>query len=450
MRIARVLGSQRGTRNLLGRVINIFRRFGITPRKMAVMLRSYVDITEEFGCEPTFPITAVTLRRHPVLIRELDRRGVELAIHGYIHIDHRSLSAEEQYWHFKKAMDVFHECEISFTGFRAPYLRSNAGTLEALNRLGLAYDSSCVVHWNAVDRDRFGAKAWQEYADLLDYYSTQDADSCLVLPRSQNGVTVIPVSIPDDEALVGRLGIKDEKEIARIWEAIFRETYSRGELFTVQLHHERVPFCGSALKALLRKARELSPPVWIATLGEIARWWKERETFNFAVSHLEKGRWSVAASCSDRATVLIRNCGTDQPARDWANGYKSIDARNFVVESAAYPAVGVAPDSSEDAVDFLRSEGYAVEVSDRSQMCAVYLDNLAKFTKSDEKRIAEAIEHSDAGLVRFWRWPESSRSALAITGDIDSITLIDFVMRVIEGWRQRLASRVGDVGKSSE
>ncbi len=441
MKIGSVLGSPRGNRNLFRRTASIFRRFGVTPHKMEAMLNRYVEITREFGCGPTFPITAVTLKRHPNLIKALHERGAEFAIHGYIHVDHKPLSVEEQHAYFKKAVDIFRKCDIPFTGFRAPYLRSNTSTLAALKRLGIAYDSSWVVHWDVVDKTMFEGKAWQDYSSLLDFYSAQKSDSCLVLPIYRNGMLVIPVSIPDDEAMVGRLGIRDKAEIARIWQTVFRQTHSRGDLFTVQLHHERVPYCETALRTLLQETKSCDPPVWIATLGEIAEWWEEKQAFTFDISPLRAGSWSVKVHCTDRATVLVRRCTTDQPYVDWADDYRCVEAREFVVECLGRPCVGVAPGTAQEAISFLESEGYLVEATTRPQDYSLYFDHLAAFDESGRKRLSETIESSDASLVRFWRWPHGARSALSITGDVDSITLIDFFMRVFEVWRQRLASR---------
>jgi len=44
------------------------------------------------------------------------------------------------------------------------------------------------------------------------------------------------------------------------------------------------------------------------------------------------------------------------------------------------------------------------------------------------------IEKAPGPLVRVWRWPDGARSALAATGDIDALTLRDFVVR---SWETR-------------
>ena len=441
MNIPAILGSPRGTRDLLRRVIVILSRFGITPGKMEVMLNRYLNVTEEYSCEPTFPITAVTLKRHPELIKRLDRRGVEFAIHGYIHIDYQSLSLEEQIRHFEKAVAIFKSCEIPFIGFRGPYLRSNNNTIEALGRLKFCYDSSRVMRWNVIDPAGYSKMRWKQYSKLLEFYEARDADNYLSMPRFENGLMEIPVSIPDDEAMVGRLGIKEKQEIARIWQMIFQRTYARGELFTVQLHHERVPFCESALRSVLEEARGLDPKVWIATLGEIAEWWTSRRGFTFEVHPEVDKRWRIRANCAEKATVLAKYCKASCPAEEWAGNYQSIESRDFIVESHLRPCIGVAPNSSPKAINFIESEGFIVEISEQPEDYGIYFDDLADFGESDERPISEAIEHSTAPLVRYWRWPNGAKSALAVTGDIDSMTLIDFVLRVFEVWRQRMNFR---------
>lgn len=426
----------KGTSLSLRRVVIILHNFGITSKKIEARLNRYLDITGKYGCVPTFPITAVTLNRHPNLIRNLSRRGAEFAVHGYIHADYGAISFQEQKRHFEKAINIFESCQIPFSGFRAPYLRINPGTLEAVVQLKLVYDSSRVVFWDVIDKDKYSRRGWGTYTKLLDFYQAVDAADHFSLPRFENGLVEIPVSIPDDEALVDRLGAKDKQEIGDIWKRILRMTYDRGELFTIQLHHERISFCKDALEAILERARELDPPVWITSLREIAEWWREKSEFTLEVNSHSSGQWTVKANCSSRATVLLRNCLANKPLVNWAGGYQSIDARDFILTSTSYPVIGVSPNCSQDIISFLRSEGFAVEVADRPENYRIYFDNLKDFSEHNQKQVYEAIEKSDCPLIRYWRWPEKAKSSLAVTGDIDAITLIDFVMRVFEVWRQ--------------
>jgi len=438
----RTIAASRGCGNLLQRCVSVSRRFGLSPTKIEAKLNRYVDVTEKLGCVPTFPVTAVLVKRHPEVIRRLCNRGVELAIHGYVHTDYKSVCLEEQLRHFNKAITIFDSYRIPFSGFRAPFLRVNSETIEALSKLKLAYDSSRSIVWDVLDNYDRSQKPWRDYTRLLDFYQPLEAGSYLSLPRFENGLVEIPVSIPDDEALVDRLNMHEAKEISRVWEKIFLRTYDRGELFTLQLHHERIGLCAGALEAVIRRARELDPPVWIASLKEIAQWWRERKGFAFEVHAMGSGRWRVKADCSERATVLVRNCLSNDPTTNWDGAYRSIDARDFSVSSPLSPFIGVGPNCSQDVVRFLGSEGFAVEVSDRPQDYGIYLDSLPDFRQSDEKPLCDLIDNSACPLIRYWRWPEKAKSALAITGDIDSITLIDFVIRVFEVRRQQIGQVV--------
>jgi peptidoglycan/xylan/chitin deacetylase (PgdA/CDA1 family) len=428
------LSKSRGTKNLISRIISILRRFGLSSKKFNRLLNRYCAVTRELGCVPTFPITAVTLKRHPELVRELCRQGVEFAVHGYIHIDYGVLSEEEQAEHYRKAIKTFNSCQVPFTGFRAPLMHINSKTSGVLRDLGFPYDSSRGVCWDVINRNEFTEGLWRERDKVLALYECRHYRECSVLPRTINGFVEIPVSTPDDEIMVDRLGVTSESKIGEIWQMVLQKSYQGGELFTLQLHPERITYCEKALVALLDKARQAKPKVWVATLREIAAWWLEKDNFAFEVKLQDDGRYRVTAACSDRATVLLRNCQASVPADEWFDGYKIVTARDFILDSPMRPVIGVSPDSSPAAVSFLKSEGYIVEKSDRHDDYAVYLDNLSRFREADEKPLSLRIEQANAPLLRFWRWPDQARSALSVTGDIDSITLVDFVLRVFENW----------------
>lgn len=398
-------------------------------------MNGYCAVTEKLGCVPSFPLTAVTLKRHPKLIRKLSGKGVEFVVHGYTHTDYKSLSSEEQTRHFRKAIDTFRECQIPFTGFRAPYLRVSEKTTKLLGNLEFLYDSSHVICWDVVKQNGYSQHGWSEYSRLLDFYQARGAQDYLALPRFMNGLVEIPVSIPDDEAMIDRLGIRDEEEITKVWQAILEKTYGRGELFTIQLHPERISLCESALANIVQQARTLNPPVWVTTLGEIATWWNERDKFSLEVNSEGNGRYRVKADCSEKSTLLLSNCKANVLKTEWSSGYQSTSARDFVIESPKRPTIGVGRDSSQEAITFLKSEGFVVERSDQPDNYGIYLDDLADFQVTDEKPLSEKIERSGAPLLRYWRWPYLTRSALAISGDIDAMTLIDFVLRVFESQR---------------
>jgi len=422
----------RGAQNGLRRVVYVLGRFGVSPKSIEDLLNKYVDATQLCGCLPTFPITGVVLKRHPELVRKLIKRGVEFAIHGYVHNDYRKMGLVKQANHIERAMDIFKQNGIPFVGFRAPYLRGNGETLKALRQLGFLYDSSETLSWDVLNKNQFTTQAWREYENVIEYYTPRDAEKFLALPRIEEGIVEIPVSLPDDEALIDRLGIKSAKEIARIWCNIASSTYRRGELFVIQLHHERISLVRSALLAVLAQARRVKPPVWIAGLGEIARWWKEKQGFSFEMTPLGSDKYRIKARCSERATILVNNCSVDDGIPWLSPDCWRTDKREFVVEASRPPVIGVAPETAPAAVNFLKSEGFLVEKSREPRNAGIYFSDLTNFSINDEKKLSEAVNNSPVPLIRFWRWPLGARSALAVTGDIDSITLKDFLWRFFE------------------
>ena len=98
------------------------------------------------------------------------------------------------------------------------------------------------------------------------------------MPSIQNGLVEIPVSIPDDDIIIERLGIHDETIMYTIWEGILSRVRDRGELFVMQVHPERYCLYKNALRRILVNVTDQGN-VWIASLQEIAEWWHERNNF---------------------------------------------------------------------------------------------------------------------------------------------------------------------------
>jgi peptidoglycan/xylan/chitin deacetylase (PgdA/CDA1 family) len=417
----------------MSRIFSVIFQFGISPKKFERHLQKYAEIMESANCRQTLAITAVVLKRHPDYIKELSWQGVEFAIHGYVHIDYQVVAEEKRRKHFQKAIDVFNGCQIPFVGFRPPFLRSPENTIPILRDLGFLYNSSRALWWPVRDIEKYPVYQRNNLQQLLNFYKPLGSDKYLSLPRVNEGLIDIPVSIPDDEVLVERLGITDRTKISDIWWDIMEKIYNRGELFVLSLHPERIEYCETGLRELLRKVKGYNPPIWVATLKEIAEWWQEKDKFVFNIQPQCNGKYEVRAECSERATVLIKNGKVNVPSDRWFGGYQCVSSRNFILESPVRPVIGVKPDSSMAAIMFLHSEGYILEPSEEPGDCGLYLGYLQRFGKADEMALVKQIEQSNASLLRYWRWPDRARSALSVTGDIDSITLMDFVLRVLEG-----------------
>jgi hypothetical protein len=63
------------------------------------------------------------------------------------------------------------------------------------------------------------------------------------------------------------------------------------------------------------------------------------------------------------------------------------------------------------------SEGLGADCGQRLQRCSA---------------LVEQIEQLEAPFLRFGSWPDGNQATLSVTGDIDSVTIQDFFLRILE------------------
>jgi hypothetical protein len=236
------------------------------------------------------------------------------------------------------------------------------------------------------------------------------------------------VAIPDDEILVDRLQL-DEESQAKAWLRLLAMTQARGDLFTVQLHAERIPYMVEILRALLAAARQFHPSVWIARLAEIADWWERRGVARLDVVQRGPSRHLVCYSGPPEGTVLMRG-DEGISSEPWSGKDRLAVSHAFELESERKPIVGLSARTSAAVRAFIAEEGFPWEIADGPARYGAYLDE--PDDEPNEVLLLARLERAPGPLVRLWRWPNRAKSALALTGDIDSITLLDFARRLWE------------------
>jgi peptidoglycan/xylan/chitin deacetylase (PgdA/CDA1 family) len=418
----------RGPAATVARTATVVQRFGASTAAMARRLDRYDTVASDFGVRPTWPTTACVLARHPDLLRTFAERGVELAVHGLVHGDHAALDERRQRDTIARAIDVFERHGIKPAGFRGPYLRYNDATTRVVRQLGLRYHSSQAVFF-PLRATEIESTAKRGFELALRLYSAQDANRVAVTPRLRDGLVDIPVAVPDDEILLDRLRLDTSSRTAE-WLQILERTYARGELFTIQLHAERIDDLASALRATLAEARRKRPAIYVARLDEIAAWWTRRSHFSLRVARAGDARVRIAMDADVDAVLLAR--GLDNAKTPWFGPYARCDQRQFVARAARLPIVAVSRRSPDAVRRFVFEEGFPVEVTDDRRGFGAYVDvTAADWSEAD---VLDAIEAGPGPMVRIWRWPGGARSALAATGDIDALTLRDFLVR---SWETR-------------
>jgi peptidoglycan/xylan/chitin deacetylase (PgdA/CDA1 family) len=436
----------KGLHNFVRRLWTVFSRFGFSERRIRKALYAIIGTSRKYSTAPTFFIPAVVLHRHPKLIAKIAHDGTELGIHGYVHNDYRFLSEAEQYNQTQRAIAVFEQVHIPFHGFRNPYLGWTEASLRVFATLHFAYESNEAVLHDVVDVDALSPLLRSGYQKSLALFQAMPCTAYTLRPHFEGQLLRIPTSIPDDEMLFDRLRVTNPKEIGKIWSQVMQRVYELGGLYTLNLHPERGVLCQQALDILLSYAHTTLQSVWLARLQDIAQWWKARSQFSFSITPLADQVWQVAATCTPEATIVARHLAFEtqdvktQPVPLETGDDVRIDDRQFITRTPQAPCIALSPQTPQLVADFLREQGYpfAYCQPEETERYALYLDLPDGLGKTREEQVqqrsnvVEQVESLHTPLVRFACWPHGHRAALAVSGDIDSITIQDFFLRILE------------------
>lgn len=418
----------KGLASFLKRVWTLGRRYGLTAAKMDHTLEQLSQTLQQFDCQATLPITTVALARNGAVIQKYQAQGIEFAVHGYRHVDHSQLSLAEQEAHLEKAVQIFQEQRIQFKGFRSPYLRCNDHTLTALGQRGFTYDSTPSLFWDVEEKH-----LTESYLRAIDFYGAQPAKDYLALPYldESNNLVRIPYCLPDDESLIERLKWNSPVEMNQIWPAMFRKIHQKGELFTLGLHPERTINCLDALIATLQEVQAVAPQVWCARLSEITTWWQARYAAEVDISDIQDKLLQLTVTGPKGATLLLRSLETKTATELWFDNYQKAIELPCIINTNKRPFIGAAPETDPTLTSFLRQQGYIVETSSKPDWYTFYIDSTS-FARKNERQLLAQIENASFPLVRLGRWPDGARSAFNVTGDIDALTIWDYLQRLQE------------------
>jgi glycosyltransferase involved in cell wall biosynthesis/peptidoglycan/xylan/chitin deacetylase (PgdA/CDA1 family) len=413
---------QRSVGYLARRSIALAKSYGVTPPKAERRVLDCVRQLASHGCRPTFPIPGGIVRKYTEFSRRLQAMGAEIAIHGYHHVDFRSLSPAEAREQLVTAAAVFRERGIEADGYRCPYLSSTEDLSRVIPDGLVQYSSNEAIWWDVLPGNNTGNAIFDT---LRQFYGAESSRAVVAIPRMSNGLVEIPVSLPDDLQLSDGLKL-DPDGIQQVWTEMLQQVHRRGELFVVLFHPESYDRCGQAFENILMRASQMRPRVWVTQLRDVSRWWREKAA---SVVELSRGRVNglhLRFRCSERVTVLARHLDTAD-AEPWSGSYRVLKGRTLDVPGDVRPFVGVTPDVPAHVVSFLEEQGYILERGGAASDCGVYLDG-DRF--ESEVQLLDYIESSQVPLVRFSRWPNEFKSALCVTGDIDALSLVDYAARL--------------------
>lgn len=413
----------RGPRFVWQRATSLLDRYDVSPAKAIRRIDNCVETLAGLGCAPTFPTPGIIVQRYPQFIRRLQDAGAEIAVHSYRHVDLSALPAPAAVQQLARAIQTFERFGIEVHGFRCPYLGYSEELRHALPDGMFDYSTNEVI---SCEQDNPINHRSEFYYTLRSLYRGKPFSEAVCLPSTHPNLIEIPVCTPDDLQLIDGLRLNPE-EVGQTWIQVLDRVHQRGELFSLIFHPELASFLGVPFVSALRRASQVTPPVWIARLREVSDWWREKSSFGVEIAQVPTGL-RLTFSCSPRATILVRDLGPAESGQVWDGAYTRLQSRILDLPADPRPFVGLPASAPGPVVSFLQEQGYFVDTTDTAVRCAIYLDS-SILDGLTQLQLVDHIEASPGPLVRYWRWPDGAKSALCITGDLDALTLLDYAGR---------------------
>lgn len=116
----------------------------------------------------------------------------------------------------------------------------------------------------------------------------------------------------------------------------------------------------------------------------------------------------------------------------WLQYQSFSQASDLIIEvpGPTRPFVGLPQGATPLVLRFLEEQGYIIETGEEARRCSIVLDREELAAARTPRALVDRIERTPGPLVRYGRWPSGAASALAITGDLDALTLWDYASRL--------------------
>jgi len=210
-----------------------------------------LDQLGERGISATFFVEGLNAEIYPDLLREIDGRGHEVALHAWRHEQWADLSATEQAANLERGLAAFGRLELEISGLRPPGGQLGAGGTAVLREAGLRYCSPA------------GAGAGLENDVALLPFQWRHVDASCVLPPL--GSAREQISGSSDPIEPASFAAWLEAEIGRV--------ARDGGYMAVVLHPFMLGWLREEpLAALLDRvsAAAANDELWVATCSEVA------------------------------------------------------------------------------------------------------------------------------------------------------------------------------------
>lgn len=183
--------------------------WGRYPGKRGI--ERHMRLLEKHGIPGTFFVPGYDAEQYPDVVKEIDRRGFEVAAHGYLHEAWDLESGEETELLQRTDRILTDLLGKRVNGWRSPSGRKSDQTMHVLKSLGYIFDSS-DKDYDQPYRIRFGARP---------------EDTLIELPNNTYSL--------DDFAFY-KFSIAPPSEVLEHWKSEFDAVYAAERFFVLTVH----------------------------------------------------------------------------------------------------------------------------------------------------------------------------------------------------------------------
>jgi peptidoglycan/xylan/chitin deacetylase (PgdA/CDA1 family) len=219
-------------------------------------------ILEDMSLPATFFVPGWAAESYPERVKEMDKRGFEVAGHGYLHEKVSELGAQGEKRVVKKSIEGIRKViGRQPVGYRAPWFDLSRRSLTLLSEVGYEYDSSLMNQDLPCFVKQLGSRA--------------------------KPLVELPVEWCLDDYPAFEMFRKSPREVREIWQAEFDALHSENSLFVLTMHPECVGRASriTMFREFAQYMRSKSG-VWFTTAGEVSKWWRSTHA-NDAVIELK-------------------------------------------------------------------------------------------------------------------------------------------------------------------
>jgi peptidoglycan/xylan/chitin deacetylase (PgdA/CDA1 family) len=225
----------------------------------ATAMPRILDLLEQYGVRAGFFVVGKVAEEYPDLVREVHRRGHEVAHHSYTHTSPVRLGPEGTRLDFEKCQEVLTRITgMRPRGFRSPAADVTDACWKFLFAREFSYDSSLMTR-------------------ELPYVCGAHGKSLVEIPFHWLFDDWVHFGFNMYPSLPYMSGISSQQKVYEIWSEEFDGIYDAGLLCTIVMHPQVIGRL-SRMRMLARLIEHMQSreAVWFATPYEVATYWKEQ------------------------------------------------------------------------------------------------------------------------------------------------------------------------------